>query len=89
MRRVAVLSAAVAAEPLVGLTDREEEVALLLQAGLSNKEIAQRLSIEVATVKNHVHSILGKLNVRRRGEAVAVMHGRGAMPALGDLDRRI
>jgi two-component system, NarL family, nitrate/nitrite response regulator NarL len=61
-------SAAVAA-----LTAREREVALLLQGGLSNKEIAGRLEIRPATVKNHVHKILVKLGVRRRGEAVAVM----------------
>jgi DNA-binding NarL/FixJ family response regulator len=53
------------------LTLRECEVAGLLMQGLSNKEIAARLYIEVATVKNHVHHILGKLHVRRRGEAVA------------------
>jgi two-component system, NarL family, nitrate/nitrite response regulator NarL len=55
------------------LTAREREVALLLQRGLSNKEIAGRLEIRPATVKNHVHKILAKLRVRRRGEAVAVM----------------
>jgi two-component system nitrate/nitrite response regulator NarL len=39
--------------------------------GLSNKQIAARLCIELATVKNHVHNILEKLHVSRRGEAVA------------------
>jgi DNA-binding NarL/FixJ family response regulator len=53
------------------LTVRECQVAALLIQGLSNKEIAAQLYIEVATVKNHVHHILGKLHVRRRGEAVA------------------
>lgn len=57
------------------LTAREMEVLELLEIGLSNKQIANRLSIRLATVKNHVHSILAKLNVRRRGEAVAALRG--------------
>jgi DNA-binding NarL/FixJ family response regulator len=51
------------------LTRREEEVLDLLAEGLSNKQIAGRLSIELPTVKNHVHNILEKLGVARRGEA--------------------
>jgi FixJ family two-component response regulator len=43
--------------------------------GLSNKEIALQLRIQNATVKNHIHSILAKLHVRRRGEVAARMHG--------------
>jgi DNA-binding NarL/FixJ family response regulator len=53
------------------LTGREVEIARLLAAGLSNKQIAGRLSIGLATVKNHVHSVLKKLNARTRGEAAA------------------
>jgi DNA-binding NarL/FixJ family response regulator len=45
----------------------------LMQEGLSNKEIARHLNIRPATVKNHVHHILEKLQVRRRGEAVALL----------------
>ena len=55
------------------LTGREREVALLLEEGLSNKEIASRLSIELPTVKNHVHHVLEKLSVRRRGEAASLV----------------
>jgi DNA-binding NarL/FixJ family response regulator len=53
------------------LTPRESEIVGLIDGGLSNKEIAVRLGIEVATVKNHVHNLLEKLRVRRRGEAAA------------------
>lgn len=55
------------------LTPREAEVAALLELGLSNKQIARRLAIRLATVKNHVHNILEKLQVRRRGEAAALV----------------
>jgi DNA-binding NarL/FixJ family response regulator len=60
--------------PVAGLevlTQREREIVALLEQGLSNKEIARFLRIGYATVKNHVHSILGKLQVRRRSEAAA------------------
>lgn len=50
------------------LTAREQDIAVLLEQGLSNKEIARRLFIGSATVKNHVHNILTKLQVHRRGE---------------------
>ena len=53
------------------LTRRERQIVGLIDQGLSNKEIASRLCIELPTVKNHVHNILEKLHVRRRGEAVA------------------
>ena len=39
----------------------------------TNQQIAQHLVIEVGTVKNHVHNILEKLNVRSRGEAAAYL----------------
>jgi DNA-binding NarL/FixJ family response regulator len=51
------------------LTPRECEILQMIELGLSNKEIARDLRIEVGTVKNHVHNILEKLNVRRRNEA--------------------
>ncbi len=53
------------------LTARELEVLELLERGSANKDIALRLGIEVATVKNHVHNILEKLRVQRRGQAAA------------------
>ena len=51
------------------LTPREGEILEMIELGLSNKEIARDLRIEVGTVKNHVHNILEKLNVRRRNQA--------------------
>jgi two-component system, NarL family, nitrate/nitrite response regulator NarL len=53
------------------LTRREQEIVSLVREGLSNKEIARALRIQNATVKNHIHSILGKLQVRRRAEVAA------------------
>jgi two-component system, NarL family, nitrate/nitrite response regulator NarL len=58
------------------LTGREAQIAELVADGLSNKAIASRLSIEPTTVKNHVHSVLGKLRVHSRGEAAAKLRGR-------------
>lgn len=55
----------------VVLTVREREVLRLVDAGLSNKEIAARLNIEVSTVKNHVHNVLDKLHVTSRMQAAA------------------
>jgi DNA-binding NarL/FixJ family response regulator len=53
------------------LTPREKEVLDLVGEGFSNREIANRLFIEVGTVKNHVHNILHKLDVGSRDEAAA------------------
>jgi DNA-binding NarL/FixJ family response regulator len=53
------------------LTPRELQILNLIDAGLSNKEIARRLVISLGTTKFHVHSLLGKLNVQRRSQAAA------------------
>ncbi len=58
------------------LTQREAEILVLVERGLSNKEIARTLNISFATVKNHVHHILEKLHVHRRTQALARMRGR-------------
>jgi DNA-binding NarL/FixJ family response regulator len=72
LRRITALAAQQDVQPAdVSLTRRELQILDLIDEGLSNKEIAERLFIEVATVKNHVHNILEKLNVQRRGEAAA------------------
>jgi DNA-binding NarL/FixJ family response regulator len=54
----------------ISLTPREGEVLRLIRRGLSNKEIARELVLSVATVKHHVHNILGKLGVAGRGQAM-------------------
>jgi NarL family two-component system response regulator LiaR len=65
-------------EPRVGddLSERERQVLSLVAAGLSNGQIAERLSITRATVKFHVGSILGKLGVATRSEAIALAYQR-------------
>ncbi len=56
------------------LTRRELDVLNLLTEGLSNQDIAQRLSISPRTVEHHVSAVLAKLSVNSRGEAVAFVH---------------
>jgi DNA-binding NarL/FixJ family response regulator len=54
----------------VGLTRREQEILGWIAEGMSNKQVASQLSLSTYTVKNHVHKILGKLQVADRTEAV-------------------
>ncbi len=67
IRHMAALVATTQVQTDNCLTRREREVALLVKQGLSNKQIARELEISPATVKNHVHMILEKLNMPRRG----------------------
>ena len=60
-----------------GLTARELEVLDLLVAGLTNREIGDRLFISAKTAGVHVSNILGKLGVSRRMEAAAIAHRLG------------
>jgi DNA-binding NarL/FixJ family response regulator len=53
------------------LSQREQEVLALVRRGRSNKQIARELCLELATVKNHMHNAIVKLNVRNRFEAAA------------------
>jgi RNA polymerase sigma factor (sigma-70 family) len=57
----------------IDLTPREREILELVGQGLTNQEIADRLVIEVGTVKNHVHSILQKLDVSSREDAASYL----------------
>jgi NarL family two-component system response regulator LiaR len=54
------------------LTRREKEVLTLMKEGMNNNQIAEKLYVSVSTVKFHVSSILGKLGVNNRTEAVAL-----------------
>jgi two-component system, NarL family, nitrate/nitrite response regulator NarL len=78
LRRVAMLAAEHGGDPAASLTSREREILELIDEGLSNKQIAQRLCIEVPTVKNHVHNLLEKLGVQSRYEAAALLRGRAS-----------
>ena len=82
LSRVGTLAARRSALPENGtLTRREHEIVSLVSEGLSNKEIARQLRIQNATVKNHIHSILGKLHVRRRGEVAQYLRRAGSRGA--------
>ncbi|HEY6747163.1 MAG TPA: AAA family ATPase [Mycobacteriales bacterium] len=64
------------AENAAGLTPRQADVLELLTEGLSNAEIAGRLTLSVKTVDHHISAVLGKLGVSTRGEAAAAAHRR-------------
>jgi two-component system nitrate/nitrite response regulator NarL len=55
--------------PRPALTAREAQIAQMIAAGMSNKDIARCLKIGLATAKTHVHHLLAKLNLQRRGQA--------------------
>jgi two-component system, NarL family, nitrate/nitrite response regulator NarL len=83
LKRVAALAAQLdhSTPADASLTAREHDILALLGEGRSNKEIASELVIEISTVKNHVHSILRKLQVQRRGEAAAMARRRADLDA--------
>ena len=62
------------------LTPREREVLVLIERGWTNKQIATELGVELRTVKNHVHHLLDKLRVSRRGEAAAKLRSARVPP---------
>jgi two-component system, NarL family, nitrate/nitrite response regulator NarL len=74
-RRIAALSTERPARAAAGaLTVREAQILKLVQEGMSNKMISRTLGIELPTVKNHVHSILAKLGIHRRAEAISLLY---------------
>jgi DNA-binding NarL/FixJ family response regulator len=54
-------------DPFKGLTQREQDIALLVCQGLSNKQIADRLYLSTKTVETHLTRVFAKLNVAARG----------------------
>lgn len=62
------------------LSPREREVLERMAEGLQNKEIAQKLDISLATVRNHVHNLLEKLAVHSKLEAVSLAYRAGWVP---------
>jgi DNA-binding NarL/FixJ family response regulator len=66
---------------LDGVTDREREVLTLIAHGLSNMDIAERLTLSVATVKTHVSRLLSKLQARDRAQLVIVAYETGLVSA--------
>jgi DNA-binding NarL/FixJ family response regulator len=77
--RLAAYGSAQSCDPALGisLTARELEVLRLIAQGQSNQEIADALTIEIHTVKHHVHNILQKLELRHRWDAARVAVERG------------
>ncbi|NJO43916.1 MAG: response regulator transcription factor [Cyanobacteria bacterium CRU_2_1] len=85
--RVPIQSLSVTPELPPGFTDltpREREVLKLIATGASNREIAQTLYISEGTVKNHVTSILGRLNLRDRTQAA--IFANSILPLLSQPD---
>ena len=65
------------------LTRRETEVLQHVASGLQNKEVAQKMGLSVATVRNHIHNILDKLEVHSKLEAVSLSFRNGWIPVDG------
>lgn len=59
------------------LTERETEVMCLVAEGLSNREIAERLTVTEGTVKIHVHNIYGKLGINNRVDLTLYAQKKG------------
>ena len=70
--RARLRKAGSAAAELDGLTDQERRVIELIGEGLTNRQIAERMSLAEKTVKNYVSSLLAKLGLERRTQAAAL-----------------
>jgi DNA-binding CsgD family transcriptional regulator len=62
------------AQPLP-ITEREREIVMLAAAGLSNRQIAERLSVSVRTVEGHVYRIFAKLGIEHRDQLIRLVSG--------------
>jgi len=89
VREVSVQVAVRASEPFVvdqarrerlGITPRELEILELIAAGLSNREIAEKLFVSENTVKTHSSRLFDKLSARRRTQAVQIAKDAGLIP---------
>jgi DNA-binding NarL/FixJ family response regulator len=67
-------------EGSIGLSQREQDVLMMVAKGLTNKEIAHILVISQFTVRNHVNHILEKLDASDRTEAVSIAMQQGIIP---------
>lgn len=63
------------------LTPREREILGLLTLGMTNREIAEKLYLSIRTVETHRANLQGKLQLHRRSELVAFVHGHGPRQA--------
>ena len=61
-----------AAEPLP-LTMREREIAMLIDEGLSNREVAERLTLSVRTVESHIYRAMARTGTTSREELTALL----------------
>jgi DNA-binding CsgD family transcriptional regulator len=68
-------AAAAASGPLADLTAREREIALLVAAGRTNREVAEQLVLSSRTVEAHLRNVYGKLGVRSRVELTRAVGG--------------
>jgi DNA-binding CsgD family transcriptional regulator len=64
----------------LGITPRELEILAAIAAGLSNREIAEKLFVSENTVKTHSSRLFEKLNARRRTQAVQIAKEAGLIP---------
>lgn len=82
-RRVDKLAAQGPAETHPTLTVREQQVLVLVAAGATNQEVADKLNLSVHTIKSHVRKILSKLQLTSRHEAASFARREGLVPPPG------
>ena len=82
-RRIDRQKAEDAADKQAILTAREQEVLVLVAAGASNKQVAERLNLSIHTVKSHMRKILAKLQLTSRREAASFARREGLIPPPG------